>query len=61
MSATKLDPSSIVINLISANDESANSDVRSSEILDVIVEVIRLASKRGRVASVKGEASHEAA
>ena len=61
MRATKLDPSSVIVNLVSSQDESANAVTRSSEVLDMVVEVIRLASKRGRVASVRSEVDNEAA
>ena len=61
MRATKLDPSSVIVNLVSSQDESANAVTRSSEVLDMVVEVIRLASKRGRVASLRSEVDNEAA
>jgi hypothetical protein len=40
---------SIVVNLICVEDESPESLQRSSEVVELATEIIRLASKRGRV------------
>jgi hypothetical protein len=46
---TAIDPDSVIVNLISVDLDSSVSTCRAAEISEFATEVIRLASKRGRV------------
>jgi hypothetical protein len=46
-----LEPESTVVNLFCIRDSSANSTQRSWEVIDLAAQLVRLSSKRGRVAS----------
>ncbi|MGE3975791.1 MAG: hypothetical protein AB7F59_14800 [Bdellovibrionales bacterium] len=47
--STKLDLDSLKVNLVLANDDSFDPEQRSKEVIELVSQVIRLASKRGRV------------
>ena len=56
-----LDIDSANVNLIAVNDASEGSEKRSAEVIDLAAQMIRLASKRGRVKKSTEEAQDEAA
>lgn len=60
-SSIRLDLNETQVNLIPVIDSSSNSSKREQEVLDFVTEMIRLASKRGRVAKTNVELLDEAA
>ncbi len=60
-SSIRLDLNETQVNLIPVIDASSNSTKREQEVLDFVAEMIRLASKRGRVAKTNTELLDEAA
>jgi len=48
----KIDPNSVKVNFISIDDNSGRSELRSHEIIELSIQMVRLASKRGPVAKV---------
>jgi hypothetical protein len=59
--ATSLDPSTLDVNLHGIEDLSGQSETRSLEVIDLAIQMIQLASKRGRVSESSDEVSDEAA
>ncbi len=61
MGATGIDADSLIVNSISVEDPSGRCEARSLEVIDLAIQMIQLASKRGRVKQSFGEVVNEAA
>ena len=59
--ATVIDPDSLPVNLVSVEDKSEKNESRSIEVIDLAIQMIQLASKRGRVKRSAEEVFDEAA
>ena len=59
--ATILDPDSLKVNIKGVEDGTGQSEARSLEVIDLTIQMIRLASKRGRVKESDEEVADEAA
>ena len=60
-SSIRLNLNDIQVNLIPVKDSSSNSLKREQEVITLVAEMIRLASKRGRVSNNNAELLDEAA
>ena len=58
--AVQFDSNSMNVKTIGVKNESGNSDISSSEVVDVAARIIQLASKRGRVKCSEDEVYDEA-
>lgn len=59
--ATEFDLDSVVVNLHGISDHSSGNEARSLEVIDLAIQMIELASKRGRVRTREEEVFDEAA
>lgn len=59
--AADIDPDSLEINLQGVADHSSRNEARTLEVIDLVVQIIELASKPGRVRNCKEEVFDEAA
>lgn len=60
LKATQFESESIVVNFFAIKNESGNSDITSSEIIDFAAKLFQIASKRGRIKSTNDEVFDEA-
>lgn len=61
LNSMKLDLASISVQFIPVNDASESSFVRRQEAIQILAQVIRLASKRGKNNGIDEEVFNEAA
>ncbi len=60
LKATQFESDSIAVNFFVIKNESGNSDITSSEIIDFAAKLFQVASKRGRIKSTNDEVFDEA-
>ena len=58
--AVGLNVNSLKVKAIGVKNENGNSDITSSEVVDIAARLFQLASKRGRVKSFENEVYDEA-
>ena len=58
--AVQLGSNSLAVKMIGVRNENGNSDIVSSEVIDIVAQLFHLASKRGRVKSSGEEVYDEA-